>query len=358
MGSFELRSRILVAIGAGGLVVLAASACGSSTSDGGADTSPNATLHDPSAADANADSAAADASTGDEGGGAEADAQDDVKPDRLSIRRPLLVGASLRSASLVARGDWVEPIELGLVYMDARTAAALAEAYASDGCEEHASIAAFARLTLHLLAVGAPPDLIEKAHCAALDEVRHARQCFALAARYGGGSFGPAPLPLHDLFDAGATELADIAALCAEEGCVGETLGVLLASEALSLATDPPVVRMLTRMLEEEEMHVALAWQFVAWCIARGGEPVRAAVAHAVQRAIDATLATPLRHYAGVDLDVWHAHGRVSCQEARAVAVRGIREIIEPCVAALLAAPPPEGHGRRMAPDAPARSSS
>jgi hypothetical protein len=131
--------------------------------------------------------------------------------------------------------------------------------------------------------------------------------------------------------------LPDIAALCAEEGCVGETLGVLLAADALARARDSFVRATLSRMLEEEASHVELAWRVVGWCIAQGGEPVRRAVAEAIRRGVAATRATPVRRYDGVDLDAWNAHGRVSCEQARAVAEQGIRAVIEPCTQVLLA---------------------
>ncbi|HEY5240674.1 MAG TPA: ferritin-like domain-containing protein, partial [Polyangiaceae bacterium] len=213
-----------------------------------------------------------------------------------------------------------------------------------DGCEEHASVAAFARLTLHLLSAGAPPELVEMAHRASLDEIRHARTCFALARRYGGAPLGPGPLKLDGLFSGAHASLEatlpEIAALCAEEGCVGETLGVLLASDALARARDPFVREVLTRMLDEEASHVELAWRVVSWCITQGGEPVRRAVAHAIGRGVVATRATEVRLYAGVDVDAWNEHGRVTCEQARAVAERGIREVIEPCARVLLEAGP------------------
>ena len=54
-------------------------------------------------------------------------------------------------------------------------------AWTADALLEHASVASFSRLSLALLAVGAPADLVALAHRAALDEIRHARLCFALA---------------------------------------------------------------------------------------------------------------------------------------------------------------------------------
>jgi hypothetical protein len=189
---------------------------------------------------------------------------------------------------------------------------------------------------MHLMSVGAPPAMIIESQRAALDEVEHARACFALARRYGGRSLGPAPLPLDGAMP--PMTLVDIAALTAEEGCVGETLGVLLAEEQLARTTDPLVRSLLVsaNIVADERRHAELAWAFVSWAIARGGEPVRRAVRATIRRAVAATLATPIRSYDGVDVAAWRAHGRLTCADAHAVAERGVREIIEPCAAALL----------------------
>lgn len=50
---------------------------------------------------------------------------------------------------------------------------------------EHASVAAFSQLGLHLAALGAPARLLEATHRAALDEIRHARACFAIVHAIG-----------------------------------------------------------------------------------------------------------------------------------------------------------------------------
>jgi hypothetical protein len=189
---------------------------------------------------------------------------------------------------------------------------------------------------------------VEAAHHASLDEIRHARTCFALARRYGGTAFGPGPLATGDLLPANVT-LEEIAAVCAEEGCVGETLGVELARDQLERTRDPFVRATLAAMLEEEVMHVELAWRVVSFCIARGGDAVRAAVVRALRRGIAATRATEIKRYDGIDLAAWNAHGRATCEQARSVAERGIREIIEPCAQALLSALPPDGQPDRHA---------
>ena len=95
---------------------------------------------------------------------------------------------------------------------------------------EHASIGSFAKFSLHLLAVRAPPELLYACHDAARDELKHAELCFGLASRYARRPLGPGPLPLpvHVL---GATDLASVLRAAIEEGCVGETLASLEAAE-------------------------------------------------------------------------------------------------------------------------------
>jgi hypothetical protein len=175
---------------------------------------------------------------------------------------------------------------------------------------------------------------VERSQRASLDEIRHAEACFALAARYGGRALGPAALAVHDAM--GALSLAEIAALTAEEGCVGETLGALLAEEQLAVATDPVVQGVLRRLAKDEARHAELAWRFVKWAVTVGGDEVARAVSAAVDRAVEATLNGEIRSYEGIDLDAWHAHGRLTCAEARAVAERGAREVVGPCLAMVL----------------------
>lgn len=340
----DLRVRILAVIGATGLASAAITACGS----------------DPSPIGSHAQDDAAD-ERGDAGGGLFTDAApDSAQPDTSgqdgagderppSPRRPFLVGASLRSAASEVRDDWVlrdpENSRDSRSGLDAATARELARVWLADGLEEHASIAAFARFTMMLLAVGAPPDLVVASQRASIDEIGHARECFALAHRYGGGSaVGPGKLDVHDAL--GAFTLADLAALATEEGCIGETLGVALANEQLALVTDPHASRVLTRIVKDEARHAELAWRFVAWAIGeeQRGSPsasgVSAAVGRAAAHAIAATRAMTIRPGPN-DLAAWHTHGRLTCAEARDASERAVQEVVLPCLGALLG----EGRG-------------
>src|SRR5205814_4301213 len=113
------------------------------------------------------------------------------------------------------------------------------------------------------------------------------------------------------------------------EGCVGETLGALLAAEQLRLASDPEVRRILQRIAKDELRHAELAWTFLAWAL-RSDPRLGEAAQRAFQRTTRAIEGMPVVDY-GVEVDVWHAHGRATCAEAREVARAGIEQIVRPC---------------------------
>ncbi|MFN7147029.1 MAG: hypothetical protein ACK4YP_24870, partial [Myxococcota bacterium] len=137
--------------------------------------------------------------------------------------------------------------------------------------EEHASVAAFARFTLQLLALGAPADLVADAVAAQADELRHAAMALA---RAGGGALGPMDLAGED----GPATLVAVAVATAREGCIGETAAVHAAIEAAAAATDPEERRLWRAIVRDETRHAALAWRFLRWAVARDAS-VYAAVA-------------------------------------------------------------------------------
>jgi hypothetical protein len=332
----DLRARIFAVIGATTVAPLAAAACGSeagtsssggSTTDAGGDADARADAAPGFGSDASPDAAPSDASN---------DADEDARPP--TVRRPFLVGASLRSAAKIARDDWAGSHDMHPTQIDDDTRAELARAWLEDGLQEHASIAAFARFTMLLLSVGAPPELVAASQRASIDEIAHARDCFALARRYGREAVGPGPLEVHDAL--GPASLVEIAALAAAEGCVGETVGVAVATEQLALAADPGVRRALERIVRDETRHAELAWRFAAWCVAeerRGRGDARGAlraIEGAVLRTAEETRAMEIRPRR-VDPVAYRAHGRLACAEARAAAVAAIDDVVLPALAAL-----------------------
>ena len=250
-------------------------------------------------------------------------------------RRPFLVGAEPRAGGAVVRSDWSKRLKAHDSSIDPHTARLLSAAWLDDARHEHASIAAFARFTMLALAVGAPPEVIEGSQRASLDEVGHARDCFALAHRYGGVQHGPGALSLEGALH--PLSLAELAALTVHEGCVGETIGVFVAAEQRRIARDPEVGAILERLVRDEMRHAELAWSFVRWAIAQGGASVRAAVRRAFEQAAEATTSMSGVDDPRLDVATWNAHGRLTASETKSIVARGLREIVGPCARALLA---------------------
>jgi hypothetical protein len=163
---------------------------------------------------------------------------------------------------------------------------ALARLWTESARGEHASVPAFSRLAISLVALGAPARLVEAAHRAALEEIEHARLAFSLASAYGGEPVGPGPLPALARAPAvTATTLGELAAESLIDGCLLEGVAANVARQALARAQDPHARAALDVIARDEASHAELAWDVVGWCCDQGGEPVRRQLAGAIDRA-------------------------------------------------------------------------
>ncbi len=163
--------------------------------------------------------------------------------------RPFLVHGEPRIASVMRPGT--RPPEASHVWL-------------TDAQAEHASVAAFARLSLQLLSLGAPAELVRDAQLASLDELRHADFFFDLASRDAGSLLRPGPLPV-----AGALDDLSLAGLVESnllEGCIGETLAAEHLRERARLVNAPGLKAALLDIAEDETRHAALAFRILAWC--------------------------------------------------------------------------------------------
>ncbi|MBN8226507.1 ferritin-like domain-containing protein [Corallococcus macrosporus] len=190
----------------------------------------------------------------------------------------------------------------------------LGEAWMYSAGMEHASIPAFAKLSLKLSALGAPSELLEACHLAALDEVRHARRCFALARAYSGlpWSAGAIPelgqerpqRPISDDSD----EWSRLVRGSLLDGCLGEGLAASVAAEASRRACDPVVRETLAVIAEDEERHAELGWDVLAFALERGGGKARQAL-HQALDALDEQRTPALPRIPGVDEDFLSRNG-------------------------------------------------
>jgi hypothetical protein len=243
-------------------------------------------------------------------------------------------GALTASAGRGVAKGWSEGALPKVSSLSREERAALAAAWTKDALLEHASVASFARFSMVLLAAGAPADLIEAAHRASLDEIRHARLCFALASGFAGEAVEPGAFPLGKSLDIDSS-LIGLATSTVIEGCIGETVAAIRAAEQLARAEDPAVRDALAIIAEDEARHAELAWKTVLWAIKEGGEPVREAVRRAFSEALGGAAAVPCSSESAVPQ--LEAHGLLSDDDSRRISESALRDLVEPAARMLLA---------------------
>lgn len=210
-------------------------------------------------------------------------------PGSCAIGRPFVVEGSERLAPATARTDWTADVTPELDMLSARTKKKLGEYWTMIGQMEHASVAAFARFSLQLLALGAPPELILRSQTAMGDETHHAQLAFALASAYLERPVGPGPLEISGaLADVSVEEVLRTVIV---EGCIGETVAAMEAKEALTYVTDPTLRYVFGEIARDESQHAMLAWRTVGWLCDTFGERALAVVGDIVD-GVRAALAT------------------------------------------------------------------
>lgn len=165
--------------------------------------------------------------------------------------RPFLVdGAARRPFLVLPEGERLADLP------------SLACEWLSDAQMEHASVAAFARLTLQLMSTGAPVELVRASQEASLDEARHAQLCLEEAARHGAAGAKLGAIELDGVSEGMSTEQLLVSNII--EGCIGETLAAARAREQAAGAR-PDLAESLLALADDEEQHAALAWKILAW---------------------------------------------------------------------------------------------
>jgi hypothetical protein len=211
----------------------------------------------------------------------------------------------------------------------AKNDAAVARAWLGDARLEHASVAAFARLALELLALGAPPELVGRCLAAAAEELEHARDAFTLARAHGGRAIGPGEFPEAIETPRGGSPAASRTRIAVEalvDGCIGEATAAEALAEAADACSDPRLAAMLRRTAREEASHAALSWDILAW--AASGH--RRAVEQEVTRALDALV---LAHRASMKMNPASATsagiGRLPAAREHEIASRVVADVRE-----------------------------
>jgi hypothetical protein len=232
--------------------------------------------------------------------------------------RPLRIRGRQLHPELREGSDWTRGAQPNPEHLDTHTRATLEALWLHDAQKEHASVPAFSRISWLLAAVGAPAELLEWSHRAALEEIEHTRLCFALAAGYGGRSHSVEPMPELLLgMEAGSAPLVTLALESLGDGCQLEDFNADVAAACARVCREPVTRAVLERIAEEERSHAEFSWALLGWLLERDADRVRPAIENALERlhAYPRPTAVPrdkLVLVALADADALLAHGRLS----------------------------------------------
>lgn len=201
---------------------------------------------------------------------------------------------------------WSDGAAPNVQHLSEEERATLAELWTLSAQMEHASVPAFSQLSLHLAALGAPSELVERTHLAALDEIRHARRCFAIASAYAGTAISAGPITELQRVEASTIDPSRLAIGTLVDGCVAEGVAAEVARIASEAAADPVVKNALAIIARDEATHAELGWSVLAWCLDHRG--VRTAVAARVAK-LEEQLAPKLPELSAFSAEQLAAHG-------------------------------------------------
>jgi len=133
------------------------------------------------------------------------------------------------------------------------------------GKAEHASVASFSLFAQRLLAIGAPPDLINEAFECAKEEIEHAKYCFTVASHYAGVQIQPQSYESHSVLI--TPDVQSIIKGTIHEGCIEETLSALRSALDYHEEKDDYIKQVHYNITKDEAHHAAFAWKVFKWGI-------------------------------------------------------------------------------------------
>ena len=147
---------------------------------------------------------------------------------------------------------------------------------------EHSSISAFSDLSIKLADLGCPPDLLKRAHQAAIDEINHAQLAFTLDAARNDNHPSRGPSAGRGLLgDAGYhIRIHKMAVETFTDGCLFEAHSAQGLRKMVDEEPDEAIRQEIQRTVAEEDSHVELAWKILEWCFRETAQPVLRARLH------------------------------------------------------------------------------
>lgn len=143
---------------------------------------------------------------------------------------------------------------------------------------EYTSAVIAQQVTLWLLQVGAPPDLVRDGLAVVEDEMTHSELSAAVADRAGGDAGAPVIDPARLIVGGGDDPVGSLISSTLRYFCIGETIAVPLFRMLRRRCTVPVAVHALDRILRDEARHRQLGWDVLDWALLAGGTSVRDAV--------------------------------------------------------------------------------
>jgi hypothetical protein len=166
---------------------------------------------------------------------------------------------------------------------------------------EYRSAAITQELTLWLIQIGASPDLIHAGLRIVKDELAHAE--LSHRTYVAGGGRGAPELARESLElprSAGEPLENDVARVCVDVFCLGETVAVRLFKELRERCTVPTARHALDRVLRDEVRHRDFGWELFAWLVET---PMGPALHALVARELPSYFARIRRMYAPENLE-------------------------------------------------------
>ncbi|MEC7983674.1 MAG: MopE-related protein [Myxococcota bacterium] len=186
----------------------------------------------------------------------------------IAVGRPFTVDGEMRTAAINHSDHWIRPFNVEILSLSEERRGLLGSMWIQAAQEEHASIASFARFTMQLLSMGAPPDLVAAATRAQADEIAHARTCYSIASQILGVDIGPDPLNIDGALAKGNSP-REILISTLIEGCVNETFAAAEAGWLSEQCQVPSIQKSLCKIANDEGSHSALAWKTVKWILSK-----------------------------------------------------------------------------------------
>lgn len=201
----------------------------------------------------------------------------------LRVKRRIVTAAAGRTRGWTGT---YQPDPSQLARLSAPARAALARHWHHAALSEHASVPAFSRLSMTLMALGAPGRLVDRAHHAAREEIGHARLAFSIASAYAETEVAPGPLT--ELANAPSITAKSLRALAAEsliDGCLLEGFAAAALGAGQAHVADRSLRAALASIAREEASHAQLAWDIVDWCMEEESPLLGAVLVPLVERA-------------------------------------------------------------------------